>query len=114
MHPHAELTGYLAAALTTLSFVPQVWKTLRTRDTRAISLGMYLMFSAGVALWLVYGVLIGAWPVILANGATLVLTSTVLWHKLRERPAASLAESIQPGDLGPRRDRALPTGVDDD
>ena len=49
MHSHAELTGYLAAALTTLSFLPQVWKTLRTRDTQAISLGMYLMFSAGVA-----------------------------------------------------------------
>jgi MtN3 and saliva related transmembrane protein len=82
MHPLSELTGYLAAALTSLSFVPQVWRTLHTRDTRAISLGMYLMFSAGVALWLVYGVLIGAWPIILANGVTLVLASTVLWHKL--------------------------------
>jgi MtN3 and saliva related transmembrane protein len=43
------------------------------------------MFSAGVALWLVYGVLIGAWPIILANGVTLVLASTVLWHKLLDR-----------------------------
>ena len=98
MDLHTELTGYLAAALTTLAFVPQVRKTLRTRDTRAISLGMYLMFSAGVALWLAYGVLIGAWPIILANGVTLVLASTVLWHKLRERWAAPAAKPIQPAD----------------
>jgi len=83
-----ELTGYLAATLTTVSFVPQVLKTLRTRDTRAISLGMYALFSLGVALWLVYGILIDAWPVIVANAITLALTSTVLWHKLAERPQA--------------------------
>ena len=84
MNPVHELTGYLAAILTTVSFVPQVLRTLRTRDTRALSLGMYLLFSAGVALWLIYGLLIGAWPIILANVVTLGLTLTVLWHKLRE------------------------------
>ena len=87
MQAIGELTGYAAAVLTTLSFVPQVIHTLRTRDTRAISLGMYLLFSAGVALWLIYGITIGSWPVILANAVTLVLASTVLWHKLGERPA---------------------------
>jgi MtN3 and saliva related transmembrane protein len=86
MQAIGELTGYAAAVLTTLSFVPQVIHTLRTRDTRAISLGMYLLFSAGVALWLIYGIIIGSWPVILANAVTLVLASTVLWHKLGERP----------------------------
>ena len=80
-----DFTGYLAAILTTVSFVPQVIQTLRTRDTRSISLGMYVLFSAGVALWLVYGWVIGSWPVILANAVTLVLASTVLWHKLAER-----------------------------
>jgi MtN3 and saliva related transmembrane protein len=110
MHQHAELTGYLAAALTTLAFVPQVWKTVRTRDTRAISLGMYLMFSAGVALWLVYGVLIDAWPIILANGVTLVLASTVLWHKLTEGPTSSEAEPVE---VKPPSDRALTAGIDD-
>jgi MtN3 and saliva related transmembrane protein len=85
MNPMHELTGYLAATLTTVSFVPQVLRTLRTRDTRGISLGMYLLFSAGVALWLVYGLLIGAWPIVVANTVTLGLTLTVLWHKLRER-----------------------------
>ena len=89
MDPFGELTGYLAATLTTVSFVPQVLQTLRTRDTRAISLGMYALFTLGVALWLVYGILIDAWPVIVANAITLGLTSTVLWHKLAERPDQS-------------------------
>lgn len=97
MSPIQELTGYLAAALTSLSFIPQVLKTLQTRDTRAISLGMYLMFTAGVALWLIYGVLIQAWPIILANALTLALASTVLWHKLRETPAVD-RESHPGGD----------------
>jgi MtN3 and saliva related transmembrane protein len=100
MHLQPELTGYVAAALTTLSFVPQVWKTLRTRDTRAISLGMYLMFSLGVALWLVYGVLIAAWPIILANGVTLMLTSTVLWLKLKERSLAAASPPIKADPAG--------------
>jgi MtN3 and saliva related transmembrane protein len=81
-----ESIGFAAAALTTVSFVPQVAHTLRTRDTRAISLWMYALFSAGVALWGLYGLLIGSWPVIAANAITLVLASIVLWHKLRETP----------------------------
>ncbi|HVE53528.1 MAG TPA: SemiSWEET transporter [Ramlibacter sp.] len=83
-----ELVGYLAAALTTCSFVPQAWLTFRTRDVRGISLGMYSVFTAGVALWLAYGVLQGAWPIILANGITLALASVILGMKLRYRAAA--------------------------
>jgi MtN3 and saliva related transmembrane protein len=81
----SDLIGGLAAVMTTASFVPQVLRTVRTRDTSGISLWMYLMFSAGVGLWLIYGLLLTAWPIILANGATLVLTLIVLAHKLRER-----------------------------
>lgn len=81
-----ESIGFAAAALTTVSFVPQAAHTLRTRDTRAISLWMYALFSAGVALWGLYGLLIRSWPVIAANAITLVLASIVLWHKLRETP----------------------------
>ncbi|AFL74468.1 SemiSWEET transporter [Thiocystis violascens] len=81
---HPDLLGYAAAFLTTASFVPQVWQTLRTRDTRALSLWMYLLFTVGVALWGVYGILLGAWPIILANGVTLLLATIVLWHKLTE------------------------------
>ena len=78
-----ELIGYCAAFLTTLSFVPQAWLTFRTRDVRGISLGMYSVFTFGVALWLLYGVLMGAWPIVLANAVTLALASVILTMKLR-------------------------------
>jgi MtN3 and saliva related transmembrane protein len=78
-----ELIGYCAAFLTTLSFVPQAWLTYRTRDVRGISLGMYSAFTLGVALWLLYGVLMGAWPIVLANAVTLALASVILGMKLR-------------------------------
>lgn len=79
----SELIGYCAASLTTLSFVPQAWLTFRTRDVRGISLGMYSAFTIGVALWLLYGVLMGAWPIVLANAVTLGLASVILGMKLR-------------------------------
>jgi MtN3 and saliva related transmembrane protein len=79
----AESIGSTAAFLTTASFVPQVLRTVRTRDTQAISLWMYVMFSTGVALWGVYGLLIRSWPVVVANAVTLVLALLVLWHKAR-------------------------------
>ncbi len=83
--PAFDLIGYVAAALTTCSFVPQAWLTSRTRDVRGISLGMYSVFTAGVALWLVYGWLAGAWPVVVANAITLVLAAAILGMKLRYR-----------------------------
>lgn len=79
----AEFIGYLAAFLTTFSFVPQAWRTFRTRDVSGISLGMYLIFTCGVALWLGYGVLLGAWPIVIANTITLVLAISILAMKLR-------------------------------
>jgi MtN3 and saliva related transmembrane protein len=77
-----EWMGYAAATLTTLSFVPQAWHTFRTRDVRGISLGMYSAFTLGVALWLVYGVMLGAWPVIVANAITLALAAAILAMKI--------------------------------
>lgn len=79
-----EAIGSLAAILTTLSFVPQVARTIRTRDTRAISFWMYLLFCSGVALWGVYGLLLDSWPIILANGVTFALATWVLILKTRE------------------------------
>ncbi len=81
--PASDLIGYLAAILTTCSFVPQAWLTFRTRDVSGISLGMYSVFTAGVALWLAYGVLLGAWPIVAANAVTLALASAILAMKLR-------------------------------
>ena len=79
----ADAIGYLAAFLIICSFVPQAWVTLRTRDVSGISLGMYAVFTVGVALWLLYGWLTGAWPVVLANAVTLALASFILVMKLR-------------------------------
>ena len=79
-----DTLGYLAAALTTGSFVPQALLTLRTRDVRGISLGMYSAFTVGVALWLAYGLLIGEWPIVVANAVTLALSATILVVKVVE------------------------------
>jgi MtN3 and saliva related transmembrane protein len=78
-----EWTGYVAATLTTVAFLPQAIKTVRTKDTRAISLRMYVVFTAGVAMWLVYGIVLHSWPMILANIVTLGLSGTILAMKMR-------------------------------
>jgi MtN3 and saliva related transmembrane protein len=83
--PASELIGYCAAFLTTLSFAPQAWLTFRTRDVRGISLGMYSVFATGVALWLAYGLLLQAWPIVAANAVTLALALAILAMKLRYR-----------------------------
>ena len=77
-----DLLGYCAAALTTLSFVPQALLTLRTRNVAGISLGMYSAFTLGVALWLAYGLMLQAWPVVIANAVTLALALGILAMKL--------------------------------
>jgi MtN3 and saliva related transmembrane protein len=82
---HTELIGYLAAALTTFAFVPQVLHTWRLRSAHGISLHMYAVFASGVALWLVYGLLLGAWPLILANAVTLALALFIIVMKVRFR-----------------------------
>jgi MtN3 and saliva related transmembrane protein len=80
---HIDLVGYSAAACTTLAFVPQVLKIHRERSTDDISAGMYVIYIAGIGLWLAYGVLVGSWPIILANSATICLAISVLWMKWR-------------------------------
>jgi MtN3 and saliva related transmembrane protein len=75
--------GYVAAALTTGSFVPQAVLTLRTRNVSGISLSMYASFTAGVALWLLYGLRLGEWPIVVANAVTLGLALVILVTKIR-------------------------------
>ena len=90
--PLTEWIGFAAASLTTASFVPQAWLTFRTRDVRGISLGMYSVFTLGVALWLAYGWLLQAWPVVVANAIPLVLAMSILVMKLRyggQRPVVA-------------------------
>lgn len=79
----SDWIGYCAAFLTTASFVPQAWHTFQTKDVRGISLGMYSAFTAGVALWLVYGLLLSAWPIVIANAITVSLAAAILVMKLR-------------------------------
>lgn len=74
--------GSIAATLTTASFIPQVWQVWRSKHTKDISLGMYAIFTSGVAMWLVYGVLLSSWPIIIANSITFCLAGAVLGMKL--------------------------------
>ena len=78
-----EWLGYAAAVLTTIAFVPQAVKTIRSRDTSGISLGMYVIFTVGIGFWFAYGVALGSWPMILANITTFALAVTILVLKLR-------------------------------
>ncbi len=78
-----DVIGSVAAVLTTASFVPQAWQTFKTRDVTGISLGMYSVFTVGVALWLLFGVLMQSWPLMIANSITLLLASAILAMKLR-------------------------------
>jgi MtN3 and saliva related transmembrane protein len=78
-----DIVGTAAAILTTASFLPQALHTFQTKDVRGISLSMYSAFTAGVALWLVYGWLLDAWPIVIANAVTLTLAASILIMKLR-------------------------------
>ena len=73
----------IAALLTTAAFVPQALHIIRDKETKAISLTMYVAFASGVALWLLFGVMIGNWPMIVANAVTLMLTLAIVGMKLR-------------------------------
>ncbi len=78
-----DILGSVAATLTTSAFIPQAWQVWRTRHTADISLGMYTLFTLGVALWLGYGLELSSWPIIIANGVTLLLAGGVLIMKLK-------------------------------
>ena len=78
-----EWMGYIAATCTTLSFVTQALKTIRTRDTSGISLSMYVVFTVGIGFWFGYGVFLKSWPMIVSNAVTFGLSSTILGLKLK-------------------------------
>ena len=78
-----DIVGALAGTLTTISFIPQVVKTWRSGCAEDLSLFMFALFSAGVLLWLIYGVALHSLPIILANGITLALALSILLLKIR-------------------------------
>ncbi len=77
------LVSAVAATLTTVAFVPQAIHIIRFKETRAISLQMYVVFASGVALWLLFGMMIWNWPIMAANAITLALALTIIRMKLR-------------------------------
>jgi MtN3 and saliva related transmembrane protein len=85
LQPHyIEIIGYCAAFLTTIAFLPQAIQSWRTRDLSGISVGMYSLFTIGVGLWLIYGLIIEKWPLIMANALTFALALSILVLKLRD------------------------------
>ena len=78
-----ETLGYLAAFCTTLSFLPQTLKTIKTKDTSGLSLSMYLLFFIGVSGWFIYGLALTNYPLIIANGITLILSGVILTLKIK-------------------------------
>ena len=81
---HIDIIGYLAALLTTFSFLVQAIQSWRTRDLSGISVGMYSMFTLGVGLWLIYGIVIESWPLILTNALTFLFALSILLMKLKQ------------------------------
>ncbi|GMU87659.1 MAG: hypothetical protein AMXMBFR48_29000 [Ignavibacteriales bacterium] len=77
-----ELIGYAAAFCTTVAFLPQAVKVYKTRQTKDISLGMFLLLTAGVVLWLIYGIVINSYPIIAANTVTLLFDIYILYMKI--------------------------------
>ncbi len=78
-----DALGFGAATLTTICWLPQAWRTIRTRDTSGISLWAQSLFATGILLWLLYGLLIASWPLIGANAVSLALVLVILSMKLR-------------------------------
>ena len=79
-----EIIGYVAATLTTSAFLPQALKVIKTKNTEGISLWMYIIFSAGVFFWLIYGITQQVYPIIYANAITLVFALIILFFKIKE------------------------------
>lgn len=93
----ATINGALATLCSTATFVPQAWNAIRTRDTAAISTGMYAVTVAGFSLWLAYGLLLWQWPLIVTNGVCLALSAFILATKVLPRPQKkAVAEALDP------------------
>ncbi len=94
----ATVFGWLATLCSTISFVPQAWKIIKTRETKDISRGMYMITVAGFACWTTYGVLLGQWPIIVTNSICLALSAFILVMKLLpQREKEAVAGALDPG-----------------
>ncbi|MDP2362879.1 MAG: SemiSWEET transporter [Ignavibacteria bacterium] len=75
--------GFLAAFCTTIAFIPQVVKVYKSKHTKDISLGMFLLLNLGIVLWIGYGLMIKSYPVVIANAITIILASYILITKIK-------------------------------
>ncbi|MFN8208517.1 MAG: SemiSWEET transporter [Bacteroidales bacterium] len=80
---YTNVLGFVAATLTTTSFIPQAFKTIRTKKTKDISLVMYSILNVGIIGWMIYGILLVNWPIIISNIITILFTSPILYYKIR-------------------------------
>ena len=80
---YVTIIGLAAAACTTIAFLPQTIKVIKTKETKDLSLGMYILFTIGIAFWLTYGLLIKDIAIIAANSITILLSSIILFLKLK-------------------------------
>jgi len=97
----ATLVGSLAAVASTVSFTPQAWKIIKSRDTSSISAGMYMLTVTGFILWTAYGVLLMQWPIIVTNSLCLVLAAFILTMKLLpKRKKNKVADVLDPDVKG--------------
>ena len=78
-----EIIWFIAAFWTTASFLPQALQTIKTKDTKALSLPMYILFTFWVFMWLIYWIWVMSYPVIIANAITLILAWIILWYKIK-------------------------------
>jgi MtN3 and saliva related transmembrane protein len=93
----ATIVGGAATLASTVSFTPQAWKIIRTRDTSALSAGMYSVTVTGFTLWLAYGLLLMQWPLIVTNGLCLLLSAFILMMiLLPRRKREAVAETLDP------------------
>jgi len=92
----STVVGSLAAVCSVVSFVPQAWRIVKTRDTKAISAPMYTLTVIGFALWTTFGVTLMQWPIIVPNGICFLLAAFILFMKLSSRQKkVEVAESIE-------------------
>jgi MtN3 and saliva related transmembrane protein len=106
MTDYATIVGGIAAVLSTVSFVPQATKIIRSRDTSGISTGMYLVTVAGFTLWTAYGAMQTAWPLIASNSICLILSAFILTMKLLpQREKEKVADTVDAKDGKNRKDQ---------
>ncbi|HVG27785.1 MAG TPA: SemiSWEET transporter [Acidobacteriaceae bacterium] len=100
-----DLVGYMAATMTTISFLPQLIRVVKLRSAREISLGMFLIFTTGTAFWCAYGIFTHSWPVMMANAITFVLSASILFLKLRFDAEHRTDEARESSAMGMRSGR---------